>query len=452
MSKELTGLFTILAPNHRLPLSGNKLWLWAFLLFIVACSPAAKLTKTEVKKLPENQEVTKADSLATKKAEESADPSKNKMEEIEVIGEKKADSLPTPAKQYSHYDVAVVLPFSETAGNERFLQYYGGMKLAAEELALEGHDFTIRVYNAEESGVLDQLEQDNSKLIFAPSDENLLKKMVDLGKSKNATVISPFFSLSTVENAPSFIQLKPSLKSHFSSITTHVLSNYNANEVVLVGRNTKADKAWFKYFQATAAEISGQPLEKIFSEYWVLDDSLSLGSRVFYDLIESGKNVFIFPNYSYKDELYLYNAMRRLLAEKGSYPVTVYGMPIIKDSEKMGFDFFSGLNVHVPASRYVEEFREEVKSFDRKFFDHFGALPETDAYEGFDHMLFIGRHLSEYGESFAPYLSTDTGQYLHSKFDVRAAHTEGSASEIDYFENKYLEILRFDGTRFVKAY
>ncbi|MBK8113009.1 MAG: hypothetical protein IPK46_23275 [Saprospiraceae bacterium] len=433
-------------------MSGNKLWLWAFLLFIVACSPAAKLTKTEVKKLPENQEVTKADSLATKKAEESADPSKNKMEEIEVIGEKKADSLPTPAKQYSHYDVAVVLPFSETAGNERFLQYYGGMKLAAEELALEGHDFTIRVYNAEESGVLDQLEQDNSKLIFAPSDEHLLKKMVDLGKSKNATVISPFFSLSTVENAPSFIQLKPSLKSHFSSITTHVLSNYNANEVVLVGRNTKADKAWFKYFQATAAEISGQPLEKIFSEYWVLDDSLSLGSRVFYDLIESGKNVFIFPNYSYKDELYLYNAMRRLLAEKGSYPVTVYGMPIIKDSEKMGFDFFSGLNVHVPASRYVVEFREEVKSFDRKFFDHFGALPETDAYEGFDHMLFIGRHLSEYGESFAPYLSTDTGQYLHSKFDVRAAHTEGSASEIDYFENKYLEILRFDGTRFVKAY
>lgn len=445
-------MFTILAPNHRLPLSGNKLWIWAILLFVVACSPATKLTKTEVKQLPEKQEVTKADSLATKKAEEATDPSKNKKEETEVVGEKKADKNAAPAKKYNHYDVAVVLPFSENAGNERFLQYYGGMKLAAEELALEGHDFTIRVYNAEESAVLDQLAQDESKLIFAPSDENLLKQMVDLGKSKNATVVSPFFSLSSIENAPSFIQLKPSLKSHFSSITTHVLSHYNANEVVLVGRNTKSDKAWFKYFQTTAAEISGQPLEKIFTEYWVLEDSLSLGSRVFYDLIESGKNVFVFPNYSYKDELYLYNAMRRLLAEKGSYPVTVYGMPILKDSEKMGFDFFSGLNVHIPASRYVEEFREEVKSFDRKFFDHFGALPETDAYEGFDHMLFIGRHLSEYGESFAPYLSTDNGQYLHSKFDVRAAHTEGSASEIDYFENKYLEMLRFDGTRFVKAY
>jgi hypothetical protein len=433
-------------------LSGNKLWVWALLLFVVACSPATKLTKTEVKQLPEKKEVTKADSLAIENAEQTTDPSKTKKDESEVIGEKKADNIVVPAKKYNHYDVAVVLPFSESPGNDRFLQYYGGMKLAAEELAMEGHDFTIRVYNAEESGVLDQLAQDESKLIFAPSDENLLKQMVDLGRSKNATVISPFFSLSSIENAPSFIQLKPSLKSHFSSITSHVLSHYNANEVVLVGRNTKADKAWFKYFQSTAAEISGQPLEPIFTEYWVLDDSLSLGSRVFYDLIESGKKVFIFPNYSYKDELHLYNAMRRLLAEKGSYQVTVYGMPILKDSEKMGFDFFSGLNIHVPASRYVEELREEVKSFDRKFFDHYGALPETDAYEGFDHMLFIGRHLSEYGERFAPYLSTDSGQYLHSKFDVRAAHTEGSSSEIDYFENKYLEMLRFDGSRFVKAY
>ena len=408
-------MFTILVPNHRLPLNGNKLWVWALLLFVIACSPATKLTKTEVKQLPEKKEVTKADSLAIENAEQTTDPSKTKKDESEVIGEKKADNIAVPAKKYSHYDVAVVLPFSESPGNDRFLQYYP--EILAGDLV-----------------------------------ENLLKQMVDLGRSKNATVISPFFSLSSIENAPSFIQLKPSLKSHFSSITSHVLSHYNANEVVLVGRNTKADKAWFKYFQSTAAEISGQPLEPIFTEYWVLDDSLSLGSRVFYDLIESGKKVFIFPNYSYKDELHLYNAMRRLLAEKGSYQVTVYGMPILKDSEKMGFDFFSGLNIHVPASRYVEELREEVKSFDRKFFDHYGALPETDAYEGFDHMLFIGRHLSEYGERFAPYLSTDSGQYLHSKFDVRAAHTEGSSSEIDYFENKYLEMLRFDGSRFVKAY
>ena len=81
-----------------------------------------------------------------------------------------------------------------------------------------------------------------------------------------------------------------------------------------------------------------------------------------------GKKVFIFPNYSYKDELYLYNAMRRLLAERGIHEITVYGMPILKDSEKMGFDFFSGLHIHVPASRYIDNSREEVKSFDRKFF------------------------------------------------------------------------------------
>lgn len=433
-------------------MSGNKTLLWILLFGLVACSPSTKLNKTEEIKSPPKEVVTEPDTLTNKKLDEKEAPEKEHKSDIEITNEKKADANTQPVKKFNHYNVAVVLPFSETSGNDRFLQYYGGMKLAAEELAMEGHDFTIRVYNAEEGDVLDQLSKEDCNLYFAPSDEALLKKMVELGKAKNAAVVSPFFSLSSVENAPAFIQLKPSLKSHFTAITTHVLSNYNAHEIVLVGRNTKSDKAWFKFFQSVAADISGQPLEKTFEEHFVLDDSLSLGSHVFSHLMESGKKVFIFPNYSYKDELYLYNAMRRLLAEKGDLPVTVYGMPILKDSEKMGFDFFAGLNLHVPASRYVEEFREEVKSFDRKFFDHFGALPENDAYEGFDHLLFIGRHLSEYGQGFANYLSTDIGQYLHSRFDVRAAKTEGSSNEIDFFENKYLEILKFDGTRFVKAY
>ena len=443
-------MYMISVPNLRPLLSGNKYIALILAALFVGCSPATKLQKDK-----QAEVITKSDPI---KQEGQKPPSVK--DTTAVIPEVKTD-VPTakdgdkdiqPVKKFNHFDLAVVLPFNPNENNERFLQYYGGMKLAADELQLEGYDLTVKVYNAKDANLLASLQAEPTQLIFAPSEEQTLKQILDWGKANNISVVSPFFSLSSVENAPQYVQLKPSLRSHFASMVKHAIQRFPLDDIVLVGRNTKNDKAWFKFFQSTASELLENQAVQPIQEYFVLDDSLTTGSHVFTDLINSGKKVFIFPNYSYKDELYLYNAMRRLLAEKGTNMVTVYGMPILKDSEKMGFDFFSGLNLHVPASRYVDETREEVKSFDRKFFDRYGALPEGDAYEGFDHFLFIGRHLSQYGQDFPQYLSTDNGQYLQARFDVRAVHTEGSSTEIDFFENKYLEILYFDGTRFIQAY
>lgn len=441
----------ISAPNHRLPLSGNKIY-WIFItLWIIGCSPASKLQKDKTAVVvEENKEIGKQPDVKPKTPQDTVIAEEAKPKE-EVL-EKEGKQLENPVKKYSHFDLAVVLPFNDNESNERFLQYYGGMKLAADELQMEGYDLTVQVYSAEEANLIDKLQAVSHQLIFAPSEENTLKQILEYGKSHNIPVVSPFYSLSSVENAPNYVQLKPSLRSHFVSIIKHALQLHAVDDIVLVGRNTKNDKAWFKFFQTTAAEINGEGEVKPIKEFFVLDDSLATGINVFGDLMQQGKKVFIFPNYSYKDELYLYNAMRRLLAERGMHEITVYGMPILKDSEKMGFDFFSGLHIHVPASRYIDNSREEIKSFDRKFFDRYGALPEGDAYEGFDHFLFIARHLSQYGADFARYLSTDNGQYLQAKFDVRGVKSEGSSAEIDYFENKHLDILFFNGTRFVQAF
>ncbi|MFN8318569.1 MAG: hypothetical protein U0V54_04005 [Saprospiraceae bacterium] len=441
----------ISAPNHRLPLSGNKIY-WIFItLWIIGCTPATKLQKDKTTVVVgENKEIQDQPETKPKTSQDTISTPESKPKE--EVFEKEGKQIENPVKKYSHFDLAVVLPFNDNESNERFLQYYGGMKLAADELQMEGYDLTVKVYSADEANLMNQLQTDGQQLIFAPSEETTLKQILEYGKSQNIPVVSPFFSLSTVENAPNYVQLKPSLRSHFVSIIKHALQQHSVEDIVLVGRNTKNDKAWFKFFQATAAEIGGGEGVKAIKEFFVLDDSLATGINVFGELMLQGKKVFIFPNYSYKDELYLYNAMRRLLAERGIHEITVYGMPILKDSEKMGFDFFSGLHIHVPASRYIDNSREEVKSFDRKFFDRYGALPEGDAYEGFDHFLFIARHLSQYGADFARYLSTDSGQYLQAKFDVRGVKSEGSPAEIDYFENKHLDILYFNGSRFVQAF
>lgn len=437
----------ISAPNRPLPLNGNKLFLFLVIAILCNCSSPSKLKSNEPVIVKADVTIKK-DTVIVPTAM-VADSAELKLKQ-QVPAE--SEAVVKKEKLSQTYKVGIVLPFTEQAADDRYLQYYGGMKLAAQQLEEEGFHVVVKVYNAADKDVISKLSSEPLQLIFAPSDEALLKSVVELGKSKGITVVSPFFSLSSVENTPGYIQLKPSLRSHFSALLKHALDHYPLDQISLIGRNTKNDKAWFKYFQSNAAEYFPSSETNVLNEYFISDDSLATGSFVYGPLMQQGKSVFIFPNYSYKDELYLYNAMRRLLAEKGELDVIVYGMPILKDSEKMGFDFYRNLNIHLPASRYVESFREEVKNFDRKFFDSYGALPEEDAYEGFDHMLFLCRNLCLYGSEMTKYMSSDSSQYLQAKFDIRPAHTEGSPAEIDYFENKHLEILRFDGHRFVKAF
>ncbi len=273
-------------------MSGNKYIAIILAALFVGCSPATKLQKDK-----QAEVITKSDPI---KQEGQKPPSVK--DTTAVIPEVKTD-VPTakdgdkdiqPVKKFNHFDLAVVLPFNPNENNERFLQYYGGMKLAADELQLEGYDLTVKVYNAEDANLLASLQAEPTQLIFAPSEEQTLKQILDWGKANNISVVSPFFSLSSVENAPQYVQLKPSLRSHFASMVKHAIQRFPLDDIVLVGRNTKNDKAWFKFFQSTASELLENQAVQPIQEYFVLDDSLTTGSHVFTDLINSGKKALSF--------------------------------------------------------------------------------------------------------------------------------------------------------------
>ena len=59
-----------------------------------------------------------------------------------------------------------------------------------------------------------------------------------------------FFSLSTVENAPNYVQLKPSLRSHFVSIIKHALQQHSVEDIVWWEEIPRMIKAWFKFFSS----------------------------------------------------------------------------------------------------------------------------------------------------------------------------------------------------------
>lgn len=437
--------------NHHPPLSGNKIFFFLVLILLYSCS-------TSKKTIGNDGQIVKADT--DKKSDTNKEKSTDSMKVVNPkIEEKQKEdviSRDVEIKEKEAFNplsiernIALFIPYSED--DERYLQFYGGVKLAAEELELEGLHLNIEAIEARENTDFSNFDFSKIDVVVAPNNEQQIKSLIEKTKPYKTKVVSSWFSLSSVENSPNYLQLKPSLRSHFTAILNHIHQHFTAKDVVIIARNTKADQAWVKYFQSRGKEIMGESVEKPLTEYYVLDDSISFGSQVFSNQIHNKhKKVFIIPNYSYKDENYVNGVLRRLNAEKGGKEIYVYGMPIIKDSENLNFEYFQNLNVRVPSSRWVDYESEDVKAFNNKFYDRYGSLAGEEAYEGFDNMLYISRNLALHGDEVFQKMETNNF-YIHTNYDVKPFKADNSTNEVDYYENQHLDVLQFNGKNFVKS-
>lgn len=431
--------------NLRLQLSGNKIFLLS-LLFLLSCTASRRAKKDDVQIVKANDKENDKDVVTPKTDNDNDARTGGKDSSTKDAGTKRENV----GIKKSSYNLSLFLPFTRNDADRKYLQFYAGAKLASQVLEEEGVNLTIEVADVKDLSALNKLNVDNTHLIFGPNDEQSLKPIIDFGKKNKIPVVSSWFSLSSVEDNPYYIQLKPSSRAHFSAMVAHIKKNFAAKDVVIVGRESKNDRTWFSYFQAEAKRYYGVTDEFVFTEKIISDSLLIHSNRVFFELLSMGKKVFIFPNYSYKDENYLVQSFKKLSAELGGKKIYTYGMPILKDSELITKEMYEKLNIRIPASKFVNSGTEEIRSFDIKFLDMFGSLPDADAYEGYDNMLFIARCLARYGTNFQYLLKEDKSYYLQTAFDIQPIKSDNSANEMDYFENRHLDILEYDGFKFSK--
>ncbi len=442
----------------HITLSLRVIFLFALMSMVVACSTSKK-SKDKVQIIKGDDEnkgkeptPTKVDTvISTPKV---VDPVKDK------------DPKMGPADYIKQtYRIALLFPLDASSGvidnreNLRFIQYYGGVKLAGQKLEELGSKFEIDVIDTKE-GIYRSSLQKKWDLIIGPyasasseSTKNDLQTVMNFGKENQIPVVSPWYSTSKASEAnPYYIQLKPNIREHYNSIIEHVVQSGLSDQVVLVGRDNGSDIKWFDYFQQVAKAHLPKKGDRPFAEILVKEATLVEKNDVFKSKIDAGKTVFIFPNYSYNDENYLVAAMTKLLGERNNKNVTVYGMPFILDSEKIGFQFYSGLKMRLVVPDFVEKDNENVKEFTRNFYQQYKTIPAADAFEGYDVMTYLGNALIKYGKYFAPSLLKEKDYLLQTSYDVRPVYEEGddSFSKIQFYENKHLNIIEFRGNKFVR--
>jgi len=367
----------------------------------------------------------------------------------------------------SSYKIKVFFPFSlkdtdlgQSTDNDtnlgRMTQFYSGMLMAIEQLESEGMSLNIQVMDAE-SGNFDSKLQScrDADVIIGPMDFDQLAVTANFGKNNDIPVISPWRTHSKLsKDNPYLVQLIPGQVDHYDKIITEVKSKFQDKEICLLGRNKSLDKKYFAYMQRVAASINNDNNKRPLNEFVIDEDSLLTGETAFDSIfVENETFVGILPHWSFEnDSEFVYNAVRKLSAERGFNKVILYGMPILLDSDRITFEHYFNLNMRICRSAYVDKTLPAVQEFRKKYYNNYKNLPTDSAYEGHDVMMLVGRHLFNYGKKFQFFMEDYDANLLQTRYDIQKVfkkNDDDQFKDIQYFQNKHLYILTFENNQFV---
>ena len=365
------------------------------------------------------------------------------------------------SEKLSVYNVSLLLPFySQRFGDGTTISrnalpainFYGGAKIAFDELSSEGINLSVDVHDTKASGsVVEELMGSNelreSHLIVGPFIKDNIKVAASAVKNLRTPLVSPLSPSSNVTaDNPYFIQVSPYLQTHCEMITQHARKRYRTDQLVLVVRNKPAEISRMRYFQAENNNINGSEIERI-KEFIITDQSADLSEMdITPYILEGDTTVFIVPSWS--NESFVYSLLRNIQVARGKNPVVVYGMPQWMRYERISYDYYEQLNLHVSSATYINQDDRNVQDFRRKYYERFGTTPTDEAFIGYDVMLYFGRMLAQHGTRFQERLDAEMSDYLHTKFHFTrevplSAALEEDFSKTNLYENKYVNILRF---------
>lgn len=493
-----------LAPNHQQPLNGSK---WLFLLaaftLITSCDlfrpvqatsqpPATNRgeldpiqgrrvydPETGTYVIIENAPAEKMDTVLWR------DVLVNQSEIIkssgEVISEKPSTGTrpeeigldpKTQSRKLTAYNVAVMLPFladrfSSTnaalpQNSDWALNFYGGMRLAFDDLEREGVKLNVSVIDtrASELHTSQVLRSNNADLreahlIIGPYRKETAKLVANFASTNDKTMVSPYTASDSVTyNNANYIQVNPTLRTHCEAITRHARERYRPEQIVLVCRGREVER--LSYFQEENARISGNRNVRRFREY-VVPENQDVNSGQLLSLLQTDTTVFLVP--SWAPESFINSFLRKLdLAKRANQGVVVYGMPQWMLYETVDYELFERLNVHISNSSFLDPLSTAVQIFRRRFYDRYGAVPKEEAYLGYDVTLFSGRMLQQFGTKFQYYLEQQPSmEMLLTRYEFeRVANLPPNTVNpenlpVQRFENKFVNILQFRDYQFKPA-
>ncbi len=361
---------------------------------------------------------------------------------------------------YNKYNVAIIAPFkannNPTKVSDKYTlrsaQFYGGSLLALDKLYTEGMSISVAIYDTERNAtktreILSRPEFDNIHLILGPMSTEPLKVATEHVKKRETVLISPWNPKSgiTYDN-PRYIQVSPFVETRCQAIMRHARKYHKSQNITLIGRSTSGEKERFRFFQDENRMIRTNGGSGTLKTHIVNpgDNFADVDLKPYFSTT-GDTSVFIIPSIN---EKFVSAIMRKIVLDGQNKPVVIYGFSNWMDFERVGYEYYENLNVHLASPYFIDGSRQDIRDFKRSYYNRFGTVPDFNAYLGYDTMLFFGRQLKKYGTNFPKKLQEEDDRYLHTTFSFRPDFMGGDERKASQYENKHLNILKFDNFKF----
>jgi len=387
--------------------------------------------------------------------------------------EENEDLLPT-------YNMVLALPFLANQVNSYdtkidtraliALNFYEGAKLAFDVLSTEAINLDVQVLDTRASetetrSLTYRNELSQAHVIIGTFKNSNTKVVADFAQQSKIPFVSPYYPHNNlVDTNKYFIQLNPSIKMHCEAVMQHIKSRYSADQIILVGRETRQEQGIMNLYQQAHFQLAGSssvPPLKVLS---INDQTASLeNTKIKEHFLEGKKTVFIVAS---SNEGFAYSLLRKMdIAKKNrdeenddigleDNELVVYGQPRWKDFTKISYDYYEKLNLHISSESFLDPNSFEVKSFKQNFYNNYGTVPTEQAFIGYDTVLYFGRMLKQYGPSFYNKLDQNYKDMLHTRFTINRVVTKPrttgmeNLNQFDQYENTFVNILEFKDYQF----
>lgn len=350
--------------------------------------------------------------------------------------------------------VGVVLPFKSNNKMEqdRMIEYYRGILMAADSLKTLGHNVELFAYNsgttpADMQSVLSNANLQKCNLIFSPFYADQLPVLAEFSNRVNCTVVAPFTSSSDkVYSCKNLFLANPSKSYQYSNVYDGFIKMFKGQNVIFysVAANSSTEATDFIIGLKQALRNAGMGFS-VMSEHASEQQMLKL-------LNLQKSNVIVPTSYGIVALNTLMTKFKAFMQVHPSYKFQLLGYPDWQAFQQYHLNNYYFMDTFIYTSFYNTSWRRKNLQFvnDYEKYFHTEMLNTHPKYPmlGFDTGFYFMKGLATYGTSFIYHLKTiHTEPYQNDFSFVRVNNWGGFVNEevkfIHYTRKKTTEILDF---------
>ena len=419
-----------------------------------------KMPADRVKANSRNKEVKTIAEKATDKngVAISTVPATNVVEQAPVVN--KTFSKADTSTKKNNFNVAMFLPFhvNETLDidldkvakgeidlpnkSEIAIQFYQGAQLAMDSLKKMGLNAKLFVYDIDENDsvqlaqLLKKTELTHMDLMIGPLYSSNFLPLSKYAKQNQIFITSPLSQQNKILfNNPFVSKVTGSASSQTEVMADYVSEKYAKEKIIVVNSGNAKDIPLVKVFVSEAnKKLHAAGADSVVEVK---------GFGGIGNFIHSGKtSVIVVPS---NNKVFITDFITKLnpLHEKNS--IVLFGLQSWGDFDNLDLDYLSNLQMHYPASTFIDYENEQVKRFVRTYAAQFKTDPGEFVFQGFDVTYFYLNMLHTFGLGFQSKLAITKQNGLQTSFEFYQVSPESG------FENKAVYMLMYQNNKLVKA-